>query len=111
MCNGILKLKIIKMKYAPNLYKCPSCFTEQKHYTWDSEVTKKKFKCINPECKSKVGAKDIYFPPVVNVPAIKTPTVNRFYNGVEGRKQILEKFLHKPTMKKNNQTAAELAKK
>lgn len=68
------------MKMASLPYKCPTCETEQSHYTWDTEVKKKKHNCITPGCKTKLGFNDIIEKVVVKgpiAPGIRTPTKNR----------------------------------
>jgi hypothetical protein len=78
--------------YYPQLYKCPKCGKVEKYYVWKSEVGKAKHVCL---CGARLGVKSIHFEEVSNVPAIRTPTVNRYYSGKAGKKEILEKYLHK----------------
>jgi hypothetical protein len=94
--------------FYPQLYKCPNpkCGKAEKYYVWQSELRKTKHKCIL--CETKITVKDIHFEEEVNVPAIKTQTKNRFYNSTSGKKEILEKYLHKPTLKESGRTVNDL---
>jgi hypothetical protein len=84
-------------RYYPQLFKRSNCGLEQKYYLWLSKLKRFRVKC---QCGAKVTGKDIFFPAEVNVPVIKTMTKNRFYDGPSGRKEILAKYLHKPTLKR-----------
>lgn len=63
-----------------------------KEYVWLSNPKKLKVKC---SCGNRLTVNDINFLPEINVPAIKTMTKNRFYEGPEGKREILNKYLHK----------------
>jgi len=94
--------------FYPQLYKCPNfeCGKIEKYYVWQSKLRKAKHKCI--KCETKITAKEIHFEEEVNVPAIRTQTKNRFYNSTSGKKEVLEKYLHKPTLKKSGRTVNDL---
>jgi PHP family Zn ribbon phosphoesterase len=85
-------------KYYPQKYQCKACSKIEKYYVWLSEIKTAEHACT---CGGVIAAGDIYFEAESNSPAIKTSTKNRFYSGTTGKKEILEKYLHKPSLDKS----------